>query len=64
MTVSMWWVLWAFLAGAYGGFFLFAMLGIGRNDDDSRRSPRQTTREAKHAQRHAFAQPGGPSTVI
>ena len=60
MTVSTWWGLWAFLAGAYGGFFLFALLGMGRAEGDDNRERAKLAQ----ARRQAFSQPGGPSTVI
>jgi hypothetical protein len=34
MMVSVWWLVWVFLAGGYVGFLLLALLRIGADRDD------------------------------
>lgn len=34
MMVSVWWLVWVFLAGGYTGFLLLALLRMGDDRDD------------------------------
>lgn len=39
MTVSAWWVLWAFLGGGYTGILVMAMMYFASAEDDRRELP-------------------------
>jgi len=60
MTVSIWWVLWAFIAGGYAGALVVGLMSMtsGRGEvRDRRRTDRSAQRFAEsNPRRHAGAE--------